>query len=127
MRCTFLRKPVARPHLAAACAQVLEPVQFALLLIQSETDPIEGMHIANMVALQRGVPDAPPLVARDTEIEEELMRPYLPETIAAALAAGVPPPCVALFGGDINGGNSCGGASNAPAAPHGDFDALTRP
>ena len=66
-----------RPHSTAACVQVLEPVQLALLLIQSETDPIEGMHIANMVALQRKVPNnCPPPIFSDPEAEQIFMKSY---------------------------------------------------
>jgi hypothetical protein len=57
--------------------QVLTPMQAAVMLIQAETDPVEPMHISNLVAVQKGIVDEPPDMPPLTQQEEEvLMKPY---------------------------------------------------
>ena len=56
--------------------QLLKPVQAAIMFIQAETDPVEPLHIGNLVAIHKGLVSVPPPLQLDPQQEELLMRPY---------------------------------------------------
>jgi hypothetical protein len=56
--------------------QVLSPLQAAVMFVQADTDPVEPLHISNLVAMQKGLIEAPPHLQLDAQADELLMRPY---------------------------------------------------
>jgi hypothetical protein len=56
--------------------QVLNPMQAAVMFIQAESDPVEPLHISNLVAIQKGLVEAPPRIQLDPQQDAEFMRPF---------------------------------------------------
>ena len=46
------------------------------MFIQAETDPVEPLHIGNLVAIHKGLISVPPPLQLDPQQEDLLMRPY---------------------------------------------------
>lgn len=60
-----------------AGVQVLTPLQGAIMFIQAETDPVEPLHISNLVAVSHGIVDVPAgIVPLTSEQMEQLEKPY---------------------------------------------------
>ena len=57
------------------------------MFVQADTDPVEPLHIGNLIAMNRGLAEQPPMLPPLEPHEEELlMRPY--SSMAAAVSGG---------------------------------------
>jgi hypothetical protein len=69
--------PFSGHKAGARAVQVLSPLQAAVLCIQAHSDVIYPLHVYNLVAIQRGVLEAPPGLHLAPERAEAFMRPFL--------------------------------------------------